>query len=81
MHRNIKEAQIELAVLLQAKQDSTSGDIEFRTETVVGALSGTVSVNYQNREDAEALQRVQGANIASVNALMQPWRSSSYLTR
>ena len=38
MHRNIKEAQIELAVLLQAKQDSTTGDIEFRTETGVGAL-------------------------------------------
>ena len=81
MHRNIKEAQIELAVLLQAKQDSTTGDIEFRTETGVGALSGTVSVNYKDRDDAGALQRAQGANIASVNALMKPWRSQNYLQR
>ena len=81
MHRNIKEAQIELAVLLQAKQDSTTGDIEFRTETGVGALAGTVSVNYKDRDDAGALQRAQGANIASVNALMKPWRSQNYLQR
>jgi len=81
MHRNIKEAQIELAVLLQAKQDSTTGDIEYRTETAVGALSGTVSVNYQNRSDSGGLQRTQGGNIASVNALMRPWVSQPFLKR
>ena len=81
MHRNIKEAQIELTVLLQAKQDSTSGDIEPRTETAVGALSGTVSVNYQRRMDAGGLERTQGGNIASVNALMAPWRGGVYLER
>ena len=81
MHRHIKEAQIELAVLLQAKQDSTTGDIEFRTETGVGALAGTVSVNYKDRTDSGGLQRVQGANIASVNALMRPWISAQYLSR
>ena len=81
MHRNIKEAQIELAILLQAKQDSTSGDIEYRAETAVGALGGTVSVSYQNRSDADSLQRAQGGNIASVNALMKPWISSTYLKR
>ena len=81
MHRNIKEAQIELAVLLQSKQDSTSGDIEYRTETAVGALSGTVSVNYQSRLDAGGLQRTQGGNIASVNALMRPWVSQPFLKR
>ena len=81
MHRHIKEAQIELAVLLQTKQDSTTGDIEFRTETGVGALAGTVSVNYKDRTDSGGLQRVQGANIASVNALMRPWISAQYLSR
>jgi len=81
MHRNVKEAQIELAVLLQAKQDSTTGDIEYRTETAVGALSGTVSVNYMNRSDAGGLQKIQGGNIASVNALMRPWISSPFLKR
>ena len=81
MHRNIKEAQIELTILLQAKQDSTTGDIEYRTESAVGALSGTVSVNYQNRSDAAGLQKTQGGNIASVNALMAPWRGGLYLER
>jgi len=81
MHRNIKEAQIELAVLLQAKQDSTTGDIEYRTESAVGALSGTVSVNYVDRVDSGGLRRTQGGNIASVNALMRPWLSQRFLNR
>jgi len=81
IHRNVKEAQIELVVLLQSKQDSTTGDIEVRTESSVGALSGTVSVNYQRKNDASALERIQGGNIASVYALMSPWRSTKYLDR
>ena len=52
-----------------------------RTETSVGALSGTVSVNYQRKNDASALERIQGGNIASVYALMFPWRSTKYLDR
>jgi hypothetical protein len=81
IHRYVKEAQIELVVLLQSKQDSTTGDIEVRTESSVGALSGTVSVNYQRKSDASAIERIQGGNIASVYALMSPWRSSKYLDR
>ena len=81
IHRNIKEAQIELVVLLQSKQDSTTGDIEGRIESTVGALSGTVSVNYERRRDASGLEKVQGGNIASVYALMKPWKHSYFLDR
>ncbi len=81
MHRNIKEAQIELVVLLKEKQDSTTGDIEVRTESKVGALSGTVSVDYVRMNDASGLEKAQGGNIASIYALMSPWRGSRYLKR
>ena len=81
IHRNIKEAQLELVIILQAKQDSTTGDIELRTESTVGALSGTVSVNYERRNDASGLEKTQGGNIASVYALMFPWRGRKYLDR
>ncbi len=81
IHRNIKEAQLELVIILQAKQDSTTGDIEVRSESKVGALSGTVSVDYLRRNDASGLEKVQGGNIASVYALMSPWRGSKFLDR
>jgi hypothetical protein len=81
MHRNIKEAQCELVVLLQAKQDSTTGDIELRTESSVGALSGAVSVNYVRKINASGLEKAQGGNIASVYALMAPWRGAKFIER
>ena len=44
-------------------------------------LSGTVSVNYERRRDASGLEKVQGGNIASVYALMKPWKYSYFLDR
>ena len=66
---------------MQSKQDSTTGDIEGRIESTVGALSGTVSVNYERRRDASGLEKVQGGNISSVYALMKPWKHSYFLDR
>jgi len=80
VERRIKDAQLELIVLMN-KELGETGNYTDQDQEEIEVLNGLAKIKYAKKKDSRVIQRAFGGSTSTVRSLVRPWIGNRAVVR
>ena len=80
LDRRIKDAQLELIVLMN-KELGETGNYTDQDQEEIEVLNGLARIKYAKKKDSRVIQRAFGGSTSTVRSLVRPWIGNRAIVR
>jgi len=80
LDRRIKDAQLELVVLMN-KELGETGSYTDQDQEEIEVLNGLAKIKYAKKKDSRVIQRAFGGSTSTVRSLVKPWLGNRMVVR
>ena len=80
LDRRIKDAQLELVVLMN-KELGETGNYTDQDQEEIEVLNGLARIKYAKKKDSRVIQRAFGGSTSTVRSLVKPWLGNRMVVR
>ena len=80
LDRRIKDAQLELVVLMN-KELGETGNYTDQDQEEIEVLNGLARIKYAKKNDSRVIQRAFGGSTSTVRSLVKPWLGNRMVVR
>jgi len=80
LDRRIKDAQLELVVLMN-KELGETGNYTDQDQEEIEVLNGLAKIKYAKKKDSRVIQRAFGGSTSTVRSLVKPWLGNRMVIR